>query len=90
MTLDDGFRSSADMVREAAADDARREHADYLEQREYESEEADAARWSHLMQRAAAERPVCWYDDGPDRRLHDWRAAIADGLEPDAQRDGAA
>jgi hypothetical protein len=71
MSLDDAFRSSADMVREAAADDARREYADWLAQREYESDEAELARWSGIFRRADAEREAVVYDDRPaiDRRL---------------------
>jgi len=85
MTLGPDFRSSADMVREAAADDAQREWAAYQEQRLLESEEAEAARWSHLMQRAAAERPPVWYEDKPgyDRRLY---AVDGDVDEPPVER----
>jgi hypothetical protein len=71
MTIDDGYRSSADMVREAAADDARREWMDYQEQWLIESPEAEEARWANRFRQSAAERPGVVYDDRPgiDRRM---------------------
>jgi hypothetical protein len=83
MTIDDhDFRSSADMVREAAADDAQQAWADYQQERLLESEEAEAARWSHLMRRAAAERPPVWYEDKPG---YDRRVFAVDGDEDRSQ-----
>ena len=87
MTIDDAHRSSADMVREAAADDAQREWNDWQEQRMLESEEAEAARWSHLMRRAAAERPPVWYSERP--AIDDRCFATEGDLIEQARRDAA-
>lgn len=88
MSLGDDFRSSADMVRDAAEEDARREHADYLEQREYESDEAELARWSGVFHRAAAERNAVHYDDRPafDRRLFAVDGEIPEQTRRDTER----
>lgn len=85
MSLGDDFRSSADMMREAAADQAQREWHDYLEQKEYESEEAELARWQGIFRRADAEREPVWYEDRPaiDRRLF----AVDGDLVEQARRD---
>lgn len=90
MTLDESYISQREAMRRQEDEDRARVEAEWRLREELESLDAEAARWSSLMQRAAAERPVCWYDERPaiDRRLHDWRAAIADGLEPDVQADG--
>jgi len=72
MTIDDSFRSSADMVREAAADDAQQEWADYCEQRLLESPETAAALWAHTLQQQAKEQPAVIYREdkpGIDTRL---------------------
>jgi hypothetical protein len=92
MSLDDTYRSSADMVREAAADDARRDWMDYQEQRLIESPEAEEARWQGVFARMAVERPEVVYSDRPgvDRRLFDRAAAVADGEIRDVLKDGAA
>ena len=83
MSLDDDFRSSADMVREAAEDDERRRFADYQEQRLLESDEAELSRWRGVFRRADAEREAVHYDDRPDRR---WFAVDGDLVEQ-ARRD---
>lgn len=85
MSLDDDFRSSADMVREAAEDDERRRFADYQEQRLLESDEAELSRWRGVFRRADAEREAVHYDDRPaiDRRLF----AVDGDLMEQARRD---
>jgi len=63
----------AQAVRRQAADDARREYEDYVEERLRESPDAEAARWQHRMRQAAAEREQTRYDEdrpGIDRRMH--------------------
>lgn len=81
MTLDEGFVSNREAVQRGHDEDEHRRFADWQEQRMLESDEAEASRWSHLMARAAAERPVTWYDDKPgyDRRLY-----AVDGLVDEA------
>lgn len=71
MTLDPAYRSSADMVREAAEADAKREYDDWQFQRMMESSETAEAQWAHRFRQSAAERPEVWYEDSPgiDRRM---------------------
>ena len=72
MTLGPDFRSSADMVREAAEEDARREFEAYQEQRLVESVEAMEAHWSRVFVQQAKELP-CDRDVYPSKPGYDRR-----------------
>ncbi len=77
--------TAREMMRQQAADDARRDWFEYLEQKAFESPEAEEARWAHTFRQQAAEALPVHYDDRPgiDRR----HFAVDGDLIEQARRD---
>lgn len=91
MTIDEGFVSTRELMRRTEAEDLERQRQEYLEQRDYESPEAEEARWSGIFRQQAAEMPEVHYAHRPaiDRRVFAVDGEIPEQIRRDAEDDAS-